>query len=242
MTPLAVLALALAPSDGIGPSDGAVLSPVARWHAIEACPRVTDGNGTATAVVVGRKDNFVYLLSAKHAADGRKRQFDFFTWSTYPRPDWTPKPADGLTSAIAAESADADFVLLSVLLPPRPGLIDGTDPPLPTLKLAAPGRRPKAFPFDAVSVGCSGGAAPPTCEKVVIQAKRFARRDRTGGAFYWESNTAPVPGRSGGPLLDADGRVIGLCAAAKETVGYYTHLDEIHAVLKEKGFAWLWEE
>jgi hypothetical protein len=50
----------------------------------------------------------------------------------------------------------------------------------------------------------------------------------------------PVGGMSGGPLLDARGRVIGVCSAAKpDGPGYYAHLDEVLAGLKSQGYGWL---
>lgn len=238
---VAVSALLAAPPEVASPTaGGAVLSPLAQWHAVEACPRVVGTGGTATAVVVGHKDGFTYLLTAKHALDEvGEPQLDFFTWPTYPQIDWTPKRDAGYATTIAVRSAVADFALLKITLPKRQGEV--ADLPIPRLRLAAPGDRPKAFPFDAISVGCSGGH-PPTCEAVVVRDKRFARRDTSAGAFFWEAETAPTRGRSGGPLISKDGRVIGLCAANKDGRGYYTHLDEIHAELKGKGFAWLWED
>ena len=50
-----------------------------------------------------------------------------------------------------------------------------------------------------------------------------------------------MAGRSGGPLLNLDGQVIGICAATSLGKGYYVHLSEIHAGLKTAGYDWLWK-
>ena len=41
-----------------------------------------------------------------------------------------------------------------------------------------------------------------------------------------------MSGRSGGPLLDADGRLIGVCSGTQEGMNYYTHPDEIRGALQ----------
>ena len=92
--------------------------------------------------------------------------------------------------------------------------------------------------FAALGIGCSGGEAPTGIAETV-SAKRFGRRDGEQ-AFFWETDSAPTPGRSGGPLV-VGGRVVGLCVAGKDGKGYYAHADELLAGLKADGFGWLWE-
>jgi S1-C subfamily serine protease len=228
--------------------EGAILSPLDQWHALEACPRlVLDSSQEkyATAVVVGQKDKETYLLTAWHAVEG-KYQFDFhfYTRSSYPLPDWK---VEKVPTVLVASSKNADFALLKVVFPLRDSLLPDLPPvPLPRLKLAGPNERSNKFPFDAVSVGSSFGE-PITCQAESIWAKRFVRRpSKLEGAeqlaFFWESAGAPARGRSGGPLLNREGKLIGLCVAAKGERGYYTHQDEILAELKEAKQAWLWEE
>jgi hypothetical protein len=111
---------------------------------------------------------------------------------------------------------------------------------VPAVRLAGPGQRPKRFPFAAVSVGCPR-ASPQVVRAERVTDKRLVRRPGGGVAFFWEVAVPPVGGMSGGPLVDPDGRVIGICTAAQDGQGYFTHLDEILAALKREGYSWLAE-
>lgn len=203
----------------------------AGWAAVAACPRVgggPDGGSVATAVCVGTKDGFAYLLTAAHAVPtGEARAYEFFTRESY------PKPARTLTRGeIVFRLTDPDVAL--VKLP-----IGAT--PVPALRLAPPGERPKRFAFDAVSVGCPD-AGPPRGRAERVVGKTLVRRPGGGVAFYWQAATPPVGGMSGGPLLDGAGRVIGLCAAAQGGLGFFAHADEILFALEQNGYGWLFEE
>ncbi len=208
----------------------AVLSAEAQWRAVAACPLVVTGDQESfgTAVVVGHKDEFAYLLTAAHVVEGaRDREFRFFTRDSDPRPARTVKGGD-----VLFRSRKPDFALLRV----RVG-----DDRLPELKLAGPGQRPKRFPFEAVSVGCPFGGRP-RARAETVSAKRLTRANDAPVAFFWQTAATPEKGRSGGPLLDPAGRVIGVCAAAQDDRGYFTHLDEILAGLTRAKYDWLWAD
>lgn len=203
----------------------ALPDPAAPWDVVEACPRLIAG-GKATAVVVGQKGGVAYLLTAHHAvADDPPSEVQFFTRRTYPD---TARSLRGCE--VVAKFRQPDFALLKV---------PTGDTPVPVLKLAPPSTRPRKVPFAALSVGCGKGE-PPTGTSERVTAKRFGRRNGGEQAFFWETESAPVPGRSGGPLV-LDGRVVGLCVAGNDGRGYYAHSDEMLAALKAEGYDWLWE-
>jgi S1-C subfamily serine protease len=219
------------------PAGVVVVSPdfsaTTQWDAIAASPRVT-GAETGTAVAVGVRDGLLYLLTANHVVAGSgERSLEFFTRDTYR--DIAPRTDHILTGAeVVLRIVNADVALMTVPLGKK------SAPKL--LKLPKPGERPRRFPVPALSVGCGGGG-PPTCRLERVMAKQLVRpRSTTDSiAFYWNVAEAPVEGRSGGPLIDTQGRLIGICAAAQKGTGYFSHLDEIHAALKKENYQWLWE-
>lgn len=200
----------------------------AQWTAIEACPRIVNQAGdrsVGTGVVIGVRDGYAYILTALHVAvDPEEREVQFFTRKSYPVPS---RKLRGVRVIARYPETDTAVLKLSI----------GENPPA-VLPLAGVGQRPKRFPFDAVSVGCSNGKLP-TCRGEQVTGKKLVRRQNDIAAFFWELTDAPLPGRSGGPLLDSQGRVIGLCAAARDRRGYYTHLDELLVGLKRDELGWL---
>ena len=197
---------------------------------VAATPRLRAGDrAAATAVVLARDGNSLYLLTAEHALDNNIGEwaFDFFADETAKKPSFTVRGAQ-----VLLRKPTADFALLRVEVE--------AERIVATLPLAPPGSISKKFPFDATSVGCSLGDAPTT-EKETVSAKRLAVRREDEVAFFWQAEKGQSAGRSGGPLLNLDGQVIGICAATSLGKGYYVHLSEIHAGLKTAGYDWLWK-
>lgn len=193
----------------------------ARWPVLLACPRVSaPGVADGTGVVVGAKDGFAYLLTANHVAVSDRVEVEFSSRAAFPKPAWY---GDGAT--VVARWPDPDVALVRFPVGKRDA---------PTLRLAPAWQRPKAFPAGAGSVGIVGGAEPEE-----IRGKEFVRREGKGPAFFWRTEAPPRPGRSGGPLLDPRGRVIGVAVAVRAGAGYYAHHDEILAALKRDGYGWL---
>jgi S1-C subfamily serine protease len=208
---------------------GTGLSLEQRWQLLEATPRLVGSGGTATAVVVGRVNDDLYLLTSEHVVrNSSDLKLEFFD-----RTSW-PKVARTVPFGITLET----FPVPDLAVVKFPMLKGQTHP---AARLATRETRPKRFPADGLSIGCTNGK-PPTVEDTVIGAKRLTRRATNDEiAFFWETEQVPVPGRSGGPLFDASGRLIGICAATTSGKGFYTHLDEIQAALKQRKLGWLLE-
>ena len=75
----------------------------------------------------------------------------------------------------------------------------------------------------------------------MVLARRVVRRPGGALGVFWETESAPVGGMSGGPLLDREGAVIGVCSAVSlaNGRGYFTHADEILAALAGSDHRWL---
>ena len=209
----------------------AVLPAAQRERAVAATARVRIGDRpAATAVAVGRDKGFLYLLTAAHVVEGAdmsKLTLEFFTAGIRPESAFTLRGARAVV-----RRPIADLALLQVPVDPEQAVA--------VLPLVPPNASPKRFPFEGVSVGCSHGE-PPTCERETLLGKRLTVRREDDVAFFWQAEKAQARGRSGGPLLDAEGRVVGVSTATSLGKGYYVHASEIHAALKTEGFDWLWK-
>jgi S1-C subfamily serine protease len=198
----------------------------AQWPAILACPKVwVPGNASGTGVVIGTKDGYAYLLTAAHViGDFDAIIITFTSRSRYPTANWHQSNVK-----VLARWPDPDVALLRFPL---------GEQRVSVLPLAPAWQRPKAFPVKARSIGVgTDPAATPHAE--TIQGKEFVTRSGKQLALFWRTEDTPEAGRSGGPLLDGKGQVIGLAAATSGGRGYYAHHDEILAGLKRAGEGWL---
>jgi len=198
----------------------------AQWPAILPCPKVSvPGNASGSGVVIGTKDGFAYLLTAAHViGDFDAIDITFTSRSRYPSPYWHPADVK-----VLARWPDPDVALLRFPL---------REQTVSVLPVAPAWQRPKTFPVNAKSIGVgSDPAATPRAE--VVQGKEFVTPPGKQVALFWRTEVGPEAGRSGGPLLDGKGRVIGLAVAASGSKGYYVHHDEILAGLKRAGEGWL---
>jgi hypothetical protein len=97
---------------------------------------------------------------------------------------------------------------------------------------------PPAPPLAAFSVG-DDGTRPNIKDEEVMDGPLVKRPGADGSARFWKCKAMPVGGRSGGPLLDSGGALIGICSGGDGANGYYTHLDEIRRFLKSNGLGFL---
>lgn len=199
-----------------------------QWTVLLGTARVSNGldfGAVATAVCLGSRNGESYLLTANHAVPkGQARVYEFFTKESYPKSSRSFADGD-----VVVRLAEPDLALVKIPT--------GVGPP-PIVRVAGPGQRPKRYPFPAISLGCSE-FAPPFARLERIVGKGLVRRTDDGVAFFWQLAEKPRAGMSGGPLLDAEGRLIGVCSAFQDGTGDFTHLDEVLAGLKRRGYGWL---
>ena len=69
--------------------------------------------------------------------------------------------------------------------------------------------------------------------------QRFGLRVDGAKAIHWEADLAQPQGRSVVPMLDTQGRVIGICTGKMNGKGYYLAIDEIFYLLEKGGYRFL---
>jgi S1-C subfamily serine protease len=196
------------------------------WPAILACPTVSvTGTASGTGVVIGVQGEWGYLLTAAHVIGKSDAvRLTFSSRANFPRPSWYPNMV-----SVVARWPDPDIALIRFKV--------GTES-VPVLRLAPAWQRPNTYPATGRSIGMDKDPAR-IARSESIRGREFVARDRKQPAFFWMTETPPEHGRSGGPLLDERGRVIGVAVAAAGGRGFYSHHDEIVAALKRDGFGWL---
>jgi S1-C subfamily serine protease len=227
MIPLALLLLVPGDIDVLDSKD---FPKEAQVRAVTATVRVVNtAKGTeGSGVLLKRNGPLVYVLTASHVVDGAKR-LEVTTYSA----DSHPRPAAVYrTAEVIAQAAGPDLAVLRLT----------TKDDMPgSVPVCPPSRIPEGKDFVALSVGCDGGAPAAALEDV--KARRRVRRPGADAAVVcWETAKAPAKGRSGGPLLDRNGYLIGVESGAGDDKGYYVHVEEVHAFLKRNGLTWLYEE
>jgi S1-C subfamily serine protease len=198
---------------------------------------------TASGVTIGVRDGFAYVLTANHALGQEgERRVEFFLPESGSEPEYVAESKDVI---VLVKQPPADFAVVKVGLK-RSGKAE-YKPRIAPLPPALD--RPKHFPVTAYSAGCSSPAGKdpndpanrpvPVLVPTRIIEKRFVRNRANEIAGFWESDTPQEKGRSGGALLDARGRVLGVLAANElsQQHAYFTHLDEIQSWLKKNGYS-----
>jgi S1-C subfamily serine protease len=186
-----------------------------------------DGGGTGSGVIISRDKGGVYILTAHHVAEGAKRfEVRTFSKASYPNPERVYKSAK-----VVAKSARQDLALV------RLTTTDGVPGAIRVCPVKA---IPDRVDFPALTVGC-GEALQCQVEKLLAR-KSIQRPDRKDTVIAWVTASAPKAGRSGGPLIDKRGYLLGICSGAADDKGYYCHIQEIHRFLRRNGLEHLYAE
>jgi S1-C subfamily serine protease len=197
--------------------------------AIPATLRLKDAaaKSTGSGAVIGVKDAYAYVLTACHVIS----QDPQIVTETF-KPDRLPKLDSTIEGGdVVFRNVEADLAIVRIAAGRREWATIAIAPALP---------KDASVPTAWVA-GCDDGGVP-RITAVTITDKKLVRRPDGGTGFFWQAKGEAVPGRSGGPLLDKDGRLIGICSGAQGGQCYYTHLDEIRAGLKASRVSWLLDD
>jgi S1-C subfamily serine protease len=173
------------------------------------------GGQEGTGVVISKQGQMALVLTAAHLLS----EGDTSATATLFRQESMGRPLAKIAKAMLVHRhSEADLAFMR---------IDITGLNLTPARLAPARIRISATDVDIHSVGCDRGY--PTDRTEVILGKRLLNRPGSGSAFFWQARDPSVPGRSGGPLWNADDQLIGICSGYQAGKGYYTHIDEIRA-------------
>jgi hypothetical protein len=187
--------------------------------------------GEGTGVIMGRRDKTVYVLTSNHVvAKGPTVEVHTFTDASY------PKPSESVSAEVWLRWPDDDLALLRAF----------TQTPPDPLRICPPTLAPTRDKFSVLTVGCSNGAEPTCMVDRLSESNKFVK---PGGrkALLWKAATPSTGGRSGGPLIDRRGYVVGICSGSAngkdgQKEGFYTHLSVIHSALDTEGVSWLYTD
>lgn len=197
----------------------------ARARALAATVKVVNDGDRAegSGVLLRQHGQHVYILTAAHVVPAAR---------TVAVEISAGKPRQYAGVTVLARSAEADLAVLRLR----------TQDELPAaLPLAPPLKKASLPPSGTFSVGWSRGNRPTATEETVRGSKLVRRPEEKSEAWHWETTGKPVLGRSGGPLVDTDGRILGIASGHDREHGYYVHGDEIRAFLRREGLKWLTE-
>lgn len=170
--------------------------------------------GFGSGVIVGRDEaGAVYILTVWHAAKHGIRCVEYFDANSQTHKiQQAPK--------VIGKSVKRDLALIKASVD--------------SLQVSVVDVAPQSeeSPPYGYSVGCSSGRDPTVLGERIIDDKLIRFDGSETRARMWVTDLPQEGGRSGGALLDPQGRLLGI--AIKATVnGYYTHADEIRQFLSE---------
>lgn len=182
-----------------------------------------------SGILLRQEGPFVYILTADHLV-GKAKQLDvsLFTAASFPKAEKVYKGVE-----VLARDARADLAVL------RLATKDALPAPLP---LCPTNKVPDGKGTVVLTVGCQANGTPLQMADVVKAVRTVSKPGQEGKTKCWETAKGSVEGRSGGPLLDTQGRLLGVASGTSGGKGYYIHTEEIRAFLKHKSLSWLGEE
>jgi hypothetical protein len=195
--------------------------PTAPSNLIEATVRLTvadpDGKSTGTGAIVAARNGMALVITCGHLFRSSQGHGAIELSLFVPGPSGAQ-----LHRRVAGELLDYDLDRDLAFVRFR------TESPVAVTPIAPPGT-PLEPGAAVTSVGCDGGDNPTVWPTRITAINRFQGHPNV------EASRAPVEGRSGGGLFNAQGQLIGVCFAAdpEGDEGLYASLPSIHAKLDE---------
>lgn len=186
--------------------------------------KVVDSQGQSygTGAIIDARQGEALVLTCGHlfrTPDGKTPQVVVETFDAGPS---GVRVADQLAGEIISYDLKRDVGLVSIR-PKHP------------VQIAMVASSPQGIEVNARvwNVGCNQGQDP------TVRSSLITAIDRYHGPPNIETSGAPVVGRSGGPLFNSQGQVIGVCYAAdeKDDEGLYAGLGSLHAELDKLGLS-----
>jgi S1-C subfamily serine protease len=186
-----------------------------------------------TAVVVARKDGTTYMLTAAHLTavqpyPGREKEDPKVVELYFYRANNPDHVATEAKARVIARMPNEDLAVLAAELKND----------TPVIPICPRNKAVIKLPMTVMTVGALLDGPPEIKLDTVEKTKVVTKPDKTE-AIYWEANIPQQIGRSGGPMIDARGYVIGIASGTQQKKGYYTSLDEIHHALSQGDLGWL---
>lgn len=205
------------------------ISPEVRQTTLDATVQVVNESqrSVGSGTIIKNDNGAVYILTARHVVvPGEKIEVRFFSAKSHPRAESVHR-----AEVLAYQKGAADLAILRLR----------TDKPVPgVLSLCPPEKAPNEKSALVLSCGCNGETAPSlldgkaTRKLVVLPGAKEA-------VSLWEVEEGQQHGRSGGPLVNRQGQVIGVCSGKGDGRGYFCTPDQIRTLLKGGGLSWLGE-
>jgi S1-C subfamily serine protease len=220
-------------------ADDAVFSKEKQKAALEATVRVIHpgsrefGMGFGSGVVVGRRNQLVYVLTANHVIppgdEGKTVEVTFFPTAGEPK---VVKNA-----GVVERIPEADVAVVEVLHPDPVGMV----PICPKDKLKGLRFLTSTELASAVPVLAVGLDARDRTPTILVDRVRFVERNPDTRAWCYIADRPPAEGRSGGPLVDQRGYLIGICGGyLKESKrGFYLYVEELRQALERHAYGFL---
>ncbi len=200
-----------------------LFTPAAQRAAFEATVRTSHpaSRSTGTAVIVKNENGNTYLLTAAHLVppealperqDEDPKYVELFLYMV--------KNPNGVSShgkaRVIARMPERDLAVLEAKLP---------NPPAP-MPICPRDKLVMRLPMTVMTLGAIPDGPPEIVFDQVKEKKLVKKPDHTE-ANYWEADTPQRIGRSGGPMIDTRGYVIGIASGTQHQKGYYICVDEI---------------